>query len=128
MHREPPGAGQRAHHERLAAAGRSVEQNTPGRVDAEPLEGVRMLQRPQHGFCQSLFGGDHIADIVEGDRPDGDLFGGRAGERADHRQRANQILLGERWGTGLLAGARGRAQRRLSYQCCQIGYDKTGRA
>ena len=30
-----------------------------------------MLQWPQNGFCQSLFGGHHVADVVESYRPDG---------------------------------------------------------
>jgi hypothetical protein len=79
MHAQLTGARQRAHHKRLAAAGRAVEQHPARWIDAQPREGVRVLQRPQHRFGESLLGLGHVADIVERDVADGQFLAGRTG-------------------------------------------------
>lgn len=125
VHGQLPGAGQRAHDEGLAAAGRAVQQHAARRVDAEPGEGVGMLQRPQHGLGQRLAGLGHVADVVEGDVADADFFTGRAGQRPDDAQRADQVLLAELGGPAVGTGPRRRAQRRLAHQRGQVGDDET---
>ena len=80
-----PGARQRAHEERLTAARRAVQQHAARRVDAEPGERIGMPQRPQHRLGERLLGLDHVADVVERDRPDREFLGGRPGQRPDHR-------------------------------------------
>ena len=122
---QPARAGQRPHHERLAAAGRAVEQHAARRVDAEALEGLGMLQRPQHRLGERLLGLDHVADVVERHRPDRHLFGGRPRQRADDAERTGQILLRQRRRLAVLAGPRRRPQRRLAHQRGQIGDHET---
>ena len=93
VHRQPSRAGQRPHHERLAAAGRAVEQHAARRLDAEPLEGLGMLQRPQHRLGERLLGFGHVADVLERHRSDRHLFGGRPRQRTDDAQRTGQVVL-----------------------------------
>ena len=125
MHAQLPGAGQRADHEGLAAARRAVQQHPARRIDAQPGEGVGVLQRPQHRFGQGLFGLGHVADVVERDVPDGQLLAGRAGQRPDDAERTDQIVLVElRW-LAVGAGPRRRPQGRLTHQRRQVGGDET---
>ena len=125
MHAELPGAGQRADHERLAAAGWAVQQHPARWIDTQPGEGVGVLQRPQHRFGERLFGLGHVADIVERDVADRQFLAGRAGQRPDDGKRADEIVLVQlRW-LAVGAGPRRRPQRRLAHQRGQIGGDET---
>ena len=126
MNAQAPGTGQRPHHEGLTAAGRAVEQHTTWRVDAEPGEGIRMLQRPQHGLGERLLRLDHVADIVESDRADRDFFGVRPRQRPDDGQRAGEIILGQRRRLTVLAGTRRGPQCRLAHQSGEIRSHEAG--
>ena len=61
--------GHRAGDQRLAGAGRAVEQHALRRVDAQPLEELRVAQRQL----------DHLADAVELVRQPADVLVGDGG-------------------------------------------------
>jgi hypothetical protein len=125
VHRESSRTGQRPHHERLAAARRPVQQNTPRRLYAEALEGLGVLKRPEHRLGERLFGLDHVADVVERHRSNRNLFGGRARQRADHGRRADQVVLRQLRRLSVRAGPRRCPQRGLPHQGGEIGDDET---
>ena len=66
-----------------------------------------------------------FADVVQRHRPHRDLLGGRPGQRPDHRQRADEILLAEFRVAALAAGPRRRPQCRLADQRLQVGHHES---